>query len=96
VTGAPLLGLLDRADRALAELGGERDLDRFALMAEHRDHRVGAQLARQIHRIADQGPAQQRMQHLHARRAHAGALAGGKDDTGQVPVGVACTHCVRG
>jgi hypothetical protein len=84
VTGAALLGLLDGADRAVAELRHQRRLDRDALVSEDGDDRLGAQLARQVHGVADQGAPQQPVQNLHVRRAHARPLAGGQDDAGQL------------
>ena len=83
VTGAALLGLLDDGDGAGAEAREQRRLDGLVLVAEHGDHGIGAERARELDRIADQRPAQQLVQHLGARRAHARPLARREHDRGE-------------
>ena len=83
VAGSALLDLLDDRDRAGAEAREQRRLDRLALVAEHGDDGIGPERARQLDRVADQRTAEQRVQHLRARRAHTRSLPRGEHDRGE-------------
>ena len=70
-------------DGAGAETRQQHRLDGLVLVAEHGDHRIGAERARELDRITDQRAAEQLVQHLRARRAHARPLPRREHDGGE-------------
>ena len=74
-------------DHALGHVDSDDAGDPVALVTHDADHVRGLELAGGGEHVRDDRHAAQRMQQLRQRRLHAGALAGGEDDDGELRIG---------